>query len=79
MYISAPPAFLVLLKVGRGMGFLGTRVTDGCELPWELNLGLLQQQQVLLPTELSLYPLNETHFEFVILNKSIWLSIKGRV
>lgn len=30
-------------------------VTDGCELPctrWELNLGLLQEQQVFLTTEL---------------------------
>lgn len=31
----------------------GTGVTDGCEQPcesWELNLGLLEEQQVLLST-----------------------------
>lgn len=36
-----------------------TPKVDGCELPrgsWELNLGPLQKQQVLLTTELSLGP-----------------------
>lgn len=38
----------------------GTGVTDHCEPPcrcWELNLGSLEKQQVLLPTEPSLQPL----------------------
>jgi hypothetical protein len=40
-----------------GIGFPGTEVTDGCELPrvyWELNLGPLEEQSVLLTTEPSL-------------------------
>lgn len=33
---------------------LGTRISEGCELPygsWELNLGPLEKQYMLLPTE----------------------------
>lgn len=40
-------------KSEEGIGSLGTAVTDGCELTWgfgELNLGLLEEQQVLLST-----------------------------
>ena len=42
----------------------GTEVTDSCELPcgcWELNLGPLQGQLVILTTAQSLQPL---HFGF---------------
>ena len=38
----------------------GTGVTDSCELPcgcWELNPGALEEQPVILATELSLQPL----------------------
>lgn len=37
-----------------GIGSLGTRLTGGCEPPygcWELNPGLLQEQQALLIAE----------------------------
>jgi hypothetical protein len=40
-----------------GIKYPGTGFTDGCEPPrgcWELNLGLLEDQQVLLTTELSI-------------------------
>lgn len=40
-----------------GVGFLGTRVTDGCEPPggfWELDSRPLQEQQGFLSAELSL-------------------------
>lgn len=39
-------------------GFFRTGVTEGCKLPrglWEPNLGTLQEQQVTLITEPSLY------------------------
>lgn len=41
------------------IGFLRTRVTDGCELPcrcWESNLGFLEGQPVFLTTEQSQAP-----------------------
>lgn len=43
-----------------GVGFHDTRVTNGCEAPyelWGLNLGPLQEQLVLLSPESSLQPL----------------------
>lgn len=42
-----------------GVGFPGTGLTDSCTEPggcWELNLGLLREQQGLLTTERSLQP-----------------------
>ena len=45
------------------VGSSGTEGTDNCEPPcggWELNLGLLQEQQVLLTTEPSLRPSCQT-------------------
>ena len=42
-----------------GVRFPATEVTDRCELPcgcWELNLGPLEEQSVLLNTEPSLQP-----------------------
>ena len=46
-------------KVRRGVRSLGTEVTDSCEPPWrcwESNPSPLQEQTVLLATELSLQP-----------------------
>ena len=43
----------------KDVGSSGPEVTAGCELPcgnWEPNIGLLQEQQVLLTTESSLKP-----------------------
>ena len=51
----------MLREVGRKPQSLGTGVADDCEPPCgfsELNLGLLQEQQVLLITELSPQALN---------------------
>ena len=42
-----------------GVGSPGTGIPDGCELScgcWELNLGFLKAQPVLLPIEPSLQP-----------------------
>ena len=49
----------VLRELEDNIGSLGTGVTDSCELPyrcWELSLGSLQDQQVLLTAEQSLQP-----------------------
>lgn len=46
---------------GEGFGSCGTGVLDGCQPPcgsWELNLGHLQEQKVLLTTEPSLKLIN---------------------
>ena len=54
--------------LGEGVRSPGTGVTDSCELPcgcWELNLGPLQEQHVLLTTEPLLQPPTKIH----ILNK----------
>lgn len=43
-----------LNRTGEGITVLATGVTDGSELPyvcWELNLGCLQDQQMLVTTE----------------------------
>lgn len=43
---------LCLVPLGaRGVKCPGIEDTDGCESPWELNLGLLQEQPVLLITK----------------------------
>lgn len=45
----------------KGIGSPGAGVTDGYELPcecWELDLGPLEDQLLLLTVELSLQPLN---------------------
>ena len=50
----------VLRRSEEGAESLETGVTDGCEPPracWGLNLGLLQEQQVLLIAESFLQPL----------------------
>jgi hypothetical protein len=56
MYICTTYSCLVLLEVSRGLP--GTRVTDNCEPPrgcWDSSIpGLLDEQPVLLITELSL-------------------------
>lgn len=47
------------------LGFSGTGVTGGCELPggyWELNPGLLQEQQWLLASKASLQTSNDIFF-----------------
>lgn len=52
-----PVQTLCLQRSGEGVMGSGSRVTDSCELPcafWELNLGPLQRQKVLLTTEQSL-------------------------
>ena len=50
---------------------LGTRITDGCELPygcWELNLGPLEEQPVLLTTvTLSLKVIFSSYFWILII------------
>jgi hypothetical protein len=49
----------VLRELEDNIGSLGTGATDSCELPygcWELSLGSLQDQQVLLTAEQSLQP-----------------------
>jgi hypothetical protein len=41
----------------KGIEALGTRVTDGCDMPcrrWELNSSLLEEQPMLLTTEAAL-------------------------
>jgi hypothetical protein len=46
--------YLVLLEAQRGIRSSGTGITDRCKMPcryWELNLGLLEEQQVLLTIE----------------------------
>lgn len=51
-YICASLVCLLLLQVGIGSTGIGVR--DGCEPLsgcWVLNLGLLQEQQVLVTTE----------------------------
>ena len=48
-----------LCRSEEGIGFPGTGVADGCEPLcgcWESNLGPLEEQQVLLTTELSPSP-----------------------
>lgn len=58
VYVGAPHAFLVPREARRGCQ-IEPRVTDGCELPcgyWELNLGALEKQLVLLTAELSCIP-----------------------
>lgn len=50
IYVCAPPVCLLLIEFIRGCELIGNCVTDGCELPYELldlNLGPLQEQQVL--------------------------------
>lgn len=42
-----------------GVGYPGTGVTDGCELPcggWEMSLGPLEVQPVLVTAKPSFYP-----------------------
>lgn len=54
---------LCLQKTQEGIGPLEIGVTDGCDLTWEfweLNLGPLEEQQVLLTTEPSHQPHNLT-------------------
>lgn len=51
-------ASLMPSKVGRAKS---PATVDGCELPcefWDLNSGLLQEQQVFLTTESSVQPLS---------------------
>lgn len=59
--ICASLAYLVPKEgLEEGTGSLRTGLKVGCEPPcgsWELNLSLLQEQQVLLTTELSLQPI----------------------
>ena len=55
-----------LQRPENGVGIHGTGITDGCELPcgrWELNPGPLEEQAVLLTTELSLQPLTDPFSE----------------
>lgn len=46
-------------KAEEGVGFPGTRVTGSCELLycWELNLGFLEKQPVLLTVEPLIQPI----------------------
>lgn len=51
LYVCAPCAYLVLTEARRQHRILGPQVINGCELPgrcWELKLGHLLEQQVLL-------------------------------
>ena len=46
-----------MFRLHEGVGYPGTRVTDSCELlcrDWELSLGPLEEQPVLLTAEPSL-------------------------
>jgi hypothetical protein len=55
--VSVYHVFIVLVETRRGIASPGTGVTDSCELPcecWELNLGPLEEQAVLLTIEPSL-------------------------
>ena len=55
--MSVPHVCLVHTDNRRDMGFLGTGLIDYCEPPcgcWELNTGPLEEQVVLLITELFL-------------------------
>jgi hypothetical protein len=55
--ISCAFVFCLHVCLCEGVRSPGTTVIDKCELPcgcWELNLGLLEEQQVLLTTEPSL-------------------------
>jgi hypothetical protein len=48
------------LKMKEGITYPGTRIADGCEMlcvSWELSLGPLEEQLVLLITESLLLPL----------------------
>ena len=52
-----------------GIGALELEFTDSCELPrgcWELNLGPLEEQSVLLTPEPSLQPCFPLVFEVII-------------
>ena len=57
---------LCLRRSEGGIGFRRIGIIDGCEPPcgcWELNLGPLQKQHVLLTTDSSLQP----HISFFLL------------
>lgn len=46
-------------EITRGVTYSGTGVSGPCELPcgsWKLNIGALEQQQMLLIIELSIPP-----------------------
>jgi hypothetical protein len=46
-----PPAYFVTTEIRSGVGSLGTEIKVGCVLShgcWELNLGPLEEQPVLL-------------------------------
>jgi hypothetical protein len=69
--------FCLHVCLREGVGSPGTGVTDSCELPsgcWELNLGPLGEQPVLLVTEPSFQP-SMVHCYLNILTMS--LSVKG--
>lgn len=51
MYVCVPQACTMNQKSEKGIRYPGTEVTDSCELPdgcWEVNLGPLPEQQLLL-------------------------------
>ena len=57
MHVCAPYVCCACRGQKESAGSLGTGVTDGCEPPcacWELTLGSLEEQPVLLTTESSL-------------------------
>lgn len=55
-HISVHPVCEMPMRPEDGREFFETRVTDPCEC-WKLNLGPLQEQQVLLITEPYFHPL----------------------
>ena len=58
MHVWTPPGCLVHVEIKKGNWFSGTEITDTYKPPcpcggWELKLGLLEEQPVLLTTESS--------------------------
>lgn len=76
-------ACLVSTAVREGTVLAGTRVRDGCELPWgcrELNSGPLQDQLVILIHEPYLHPdFKICGGYFVIQHKSWQFLLKGKI
>ena len=74
MYVCVPCVYMIPpRRPEKDIKYPGTGVTDNCEPPcgcWELNLGPLQEQQVLLTSEWSLkapiYPLIVLLFLIII-------------
>ena len=80
MYVCAPYVYLVPEDSIR---FPGNGVTDGCEMPcgcWELNLGPLQKQQVLLTSKSPLQAphifLKEVTIDFVFFSSMTFIIVQ---